>query len=373
MIVKEENGGIFNEAKISTYRNLRLGGGKRKGDTSEEIAEIEDGKISKILERTAIVVPTKDEDPDMLEKVLRSIPGRCSIVVASDSTQQYPKETYQEEMEIVKQLNKEVVSPIIIVHQENPKTAKIFSQFYPDIIDKRGLPYHGKAVGCIVGTCAALCHQGIDFVGFVDSDNRCPLSVTEYVRSFACGVLLAGDPDNVNVRLRWGGKAYAGDVLSFRNHGSVSTGTNRFFNRLIGSKNGLIETGNAGEELFSTGILLQLPWGARFGMETEFLHYLLQKKRCEIQQIITISSHIHTQRKIDRRSKKMASHTKEMMAESWEVFLSDPEVSEEMKKEIEKKMKSLGVSRTHLKIYPPMETAIKPIAEELEKIIEIIE
>jgi len=96
-------------------------------------------------------VPTKDEDPDMLERVLRSIPGECLIVVASASTQQYPEETCQKEREIVEQLNREVASPIVIVHQEDPRTAEIFSQFYSGIIDRRGLSYHGKAVGCIVG------------------------------------------------------------------------------------------------------------------------------------------------------------------------------------------------------------------------------
>jgi len=225
---------------------------------------------------------------------------------------------------------------------------------------------------CRVGTCAALCHRGIKFVGFVDSDNRCPLSVTEYIRSFAYGVSLANDPNNVNVRLRWGGKGYSGDVLNFRSHGSVSTRTNKFFNRLIEDKNGLIETGNAGEELFSTGLLLRLPWGARFGMETKFLWWLLQKERCEIRQIRTISPHIHTQREIGH-SEKITGRGKEMMAESWEVFLSDPDVPKEIKKEIKEEMESLGVPKVSLKIYPPLEKAIRSITEELEKIIEIIE
>ena len=35
-------------------------------------------------------------------------------------------------------------------------------------------------------------------------------------------------------------------------------------------------------------------------------------------------------------------------------------------------MKSLEAPRVSLKIYPPIETAIKPTAEELEEVVEII-
>ena len=370
MIARKEKNGKYKKVDITTYRNLRLGVGKvRKG--GKNIAEITDGEIESVLEKMAIIVPTKDENPKMLEKVLRSVPGECLIVVASASTQQYPKEIHQEEREIVKQLNKEVEPPIIIVHQEDPEIAKIFKRNYPETIDARGLPFHGKAAGCIIGICAALCYKGVDFIGLIDGDNGCPLSVTEYVRSFACGVCLADNPDDINVRLRWGGKAYIDDVLDFRSHGNVSEITNRFLNLLIGNENELIETANAGEEAFSAKLLLNLPWGARFGMETEFLFYLLQKTRCEIQQMETISSHIHTQRE-DSHSEGMTGHTKEMIAESLEVFLSDPEVSEEIKKKIREEMGKLRVPRVSLKIYPPLKTAIKQITGELEKVIEII-
>jgi len=364
MILGKRSEGEFKKAKIESFSLFKKEGRKRE---KKRLIEVEDEEIRKVLEKTVIIVPTKDEELEILEMVLRSIPEVKATIVISNSKQEWPFDYFGKEEALVKQLNKIFSYPVLIHHQKNWQIAQIFNRYYPYILDpKKNEIKNGKAEGCIIATVIAQIFEP-KYIGFIDADNLAPATVDEYVKCFAAGFYLS-EIEWVNVRLVWRKKGKIGKIPILYDAGRVSRVTNKILSEMIenfGQKL-TIESGNAGEEAFSVDFLNQLWWVPRFGMETQFLlESLFSDQNVKIIEIKTISPHLHMER-------KEKDHIKEMIQESLSVIYRRPEIPDETKRSIKQTLKELNIrllSERKYPFYPPLITSLKDLKKELNEII----
>ncbi|MEM4428141.1 MAG: mannosyl-3-phosphoglycerate synthase, partial [Zestosphaera sp.] len=132
--------------------------------------------LTRIAESTAIVVPVKDEDPLVLEGVLRAVPLHSPLIVVSNSSTK-PLDVYSNEVDIAKNIHQLSGRSVIVLHQKDPLIAELLKSEVPDLIDEsEGLVRDGKGEGLLIGTLAA---EGINskYVGYVDSDIYIPGAV----------------------------------------------------------------------------------------------------------------------------------------------------------------------------------------------------
>ena len=366
MILKERQKGEFKKTEIESFSLLKKEGRKKE----KEVIEVEDEKIREILEKTVVIVPTKDEKLEILEMVLRSIPDVKATIVISNSKQEWPFDFFAKEEALVKQLNKIFPYPVVICHQKNWKISQIFSLRYPYILDpKRNEIKNGKAEGCIIATAIAEIFKP-EYICFIDADNLAPATVDEYVKCLAAGFCLS-KTKNTNVRLVWRKKGKIGKTINLYDVGRVSKITNKILSKMMENfgKRLTIESGNAGEEAFSVNFLYHLWWAPRFGMETQFLlEALFFDQNAKVIEIKTISPHFHSER-------KEKGHIEEMIQESLSVIYRRPEVPEATKRlieEISKKQKIRLLSQRKYPAYPPLIASIESLKKDLEELEEII-
>ncbi len=368
MILKERQKGEFKKTEIESFSLIKKEGQKK--ERKKGLIEVDDEKIRKVLEKTAVIVPTKDENLEILEMVLRSIPEVRATIVISNSKQEWPFDFFAKEESLVKQLNKILSYPVVICHQKNWKISQIFSLRYPYILDpKRNEIKNGKAEGCIIATAIAEIFKP-EYICFIDADNLAPATVDEYVKCFAAGFCLS-KTKNTNVRLVWRKKGKIGKTISLYDVGRVSKITNKILSKMMEDfgKKLMIESGNAGEEAFSVNFLYNLCWAPRFGMETQFLlEALFFNQNAKLIEMKTISPHFHTER-------KEKGHIKEMIQESLSVIYHRPEVPKATKRlieEISKKLKIRLLSQRKYPAYPPLIASIESLKKDLEELEEII-
>lgn len=298
-------------------------GGRRPGPFG--INDVED--LVKVAESTAIVVPTRDEDPSVLDGVLRAIPTYSPVILVSASSLK-PLNLYGIEVDIAKALYEGTGRTIVVVHQRDPLMAELLREALPNIIDEDGLVRYGKGEGMLIATLLA---DGIGAknVGFIDADNYVPASALEYSLIYYTMLLVKGSRYRM-IRISWGYKAHDGPELYLRRSGRVSSIVNSILNKALSAKRkretDIIKTANSGEHAMTMELAKSLTYATSYAVETQELvsilencYLELEREVCpslpesvEVYQVESRTPHIH--------SEKGEAHIAGMLFESLSVI-----------------------------------------------------
>ncbi|MEM0347136.1 MAG: mannosyl-3-phosphoglycerate synthase [Zestosphaera sp.] len=280
--------------------------------------------LTRIAESTAIVVPVKDEDPLVLEGVLRAVPLHSPLIVVSNSSTK-PLDVYSNEVDIAKNIHQLSGRSVIVLHQKDPLIAELLKSEVPDLIDEsEGLVRDGKGEGLLIGTLAA---EGINskYVGYVDSDIYIPGAVLEYSLIYYTALAMSRSPYKM-VRISWGFKGWYGEEFLLRRWGRVSAVVSSVLNNALSKgrkfETDIIKTSNSGEHAMSIELAKILGFASKYAIETyELVHLLetcyigLREGLCsalpntiDILQVESRNPHLHVQ--------KGELHILEMLAES---------------------------------------------------------
>jgi len=294
---------IFGSVKVhELQRVLKLDSGGFENPRAKDISSEE---LKGVLKRSAIVVPVKNENLNLLDGVLRAIPFDCSIIVVSNS-ERVSQDTYKMERELVTNTHDLTQQEILIIHQKDPGLGSAFHEVgYEEILEKEKLDgkeageeagkeageetgkekkewlvRDGKSEGMIIGMLLAK-SLGKDFIGFADADNFVPGAVREYVMDFAAGFCMSESPFSM-VRLHWRYKPkVVEDKLYFKKWGRVSETTNKYLNLLIstctGFETGVVITGNAGEHALTTRLADLMCYSTGYTIEPYHFVFLFDK------------------------------------------------------------------------------------------------
>jgi mannosyl-3-phosphoglycerate synthase len=307
------------------------------------IFHIPPDKIEEIEGKMAIIVPVKNEKLNLIEGVISAIPSKCLVIVVSNSKRD-GLDRFKMECDMVEQHVHYTRRDVWMVYQQEPKIGEALKRAkYSEILDEKGIVRKGKAEGMILGMLLAKA-AGKDYVGFVDSDNYVPGSVHEYVKIFCSAFYLSPSPYAM-VRISW---AYKPKILEgsiyFSKWGRVTTSTNKYLNRLIGSYTGfdteVIMTGNSGDHAMTLKLAETLEYRPKFAVEPSEITNILEQfggitepkfkdpieKGVEIFQIETRNPHFHEE--------KGEEHIKDMLSDAISTILLSPLCSDAIKKEI---------------------------------------
>lgn len=296
-------------------RILELDSGARATTHLEENPEtqtISRDAIDDVEQRTAIVLPIKNEDLKVFEGVLTGVPHNCLMIVIS-SSQRGEIDAFKSEKDILSRFCHATRRQALIVHQKDPILAQALEQAdYAEILDEEGLVRNGKSEGMIIGILLSRLH-GKDYVGFIDTDNYIPGAVWEYAKHYAIGFSLAKSPLAM-VRILWRYKPKLAGELYFKKWGRVSEITNRYINHFISTRgkfeSDIIKTANAGEHAMSLELAMRLTYASGYGVETQELVSIFEqfggilpiadkataKKGVEVIQTETLNPHLHEER-----------------------------------------------------------------------------
>lgn len=280
--------------------------------------------LIRIAESTAVVVPVKDEDPLVLEGVLRAVPLHSPLIVVSNSSTK-PLDVYSNEVDIAKNIYQLSGRSIIVIHQKDPLIAELLKSEAPDLIDEsEGLVRDGKGEGLLIGTLVA---EGINsrYVGYIDSDIYIPGAVLEYSLIYYTALAMSKSPYKM-VRISWGFKGWYGEEFLLRRWGRVSGVVSSVLNSVLSRgrkfETDIIKTSNSGEHAMSMELAKILGFASRYAVETyELVHLLetcylgLREGSCralpntvDILQVESRNPHLHAQ--------KGELHVLEMLVES---------------------------------------------------------
>lgn len=296
--------------------------------------------------RTAIVVPVKDEDLNLLEGVISAIPTPSPLVLVSASSVE-PIDMYSHEVEMAVSHGKISRRRVIVVHQHDPAWGEALAGTpLEGMLGERGVR-GGKGEGMILGVLVAA-WLGARNVGFIDSDNYIPGSVNEYAKAFYTALAMAGGRHSM-VRIVWyyKGKMPPSEML-LRKWGRVSLHTNAALNKAISLhrkvETGVVKTANSGEHAMTMSLALSMPWAGGYAVETyELVHMLescylrldIMPKGCralpegiKVLQVETRNPHIHAE--------KGESHISGMAAESLGTIYYSGMATEELRAYIRK-------------------------------------
>lgn len=271
---------------------------------------------------TVFVVPVKDEEPLVLEGVLRAIPFQSPIVVVSASSQ-YPMNMYRIELDIARSVYKTSGKTIIVVHQKDKIISDELIKRIPEIIDEDGNVRYGKGEGMLIGTLIADALR-VGNVAFVDADNYVPSTVLEYALIYYTTLSLSESRYKM-ARIYWGYKAWSTEELYFRRLGRASGVVNSVVNRLLSLRRrmetDIIKTANSGEHAMSIELAKILTYGGGYSVETQEIISILElcyiglehecpalPENIEVYQVESRSPHIH--------SEKGEAHVAQMIIES---------------------------------------------------------
>ena len=305
--------------------------------------------LVKTAESTAIVVPVKDEDPNILEGVLRAIPVYSPILLISASMQK-PLNVYGIEVDVAEAVHRDTGRPIIVVHQRDPVVAELLKEAVPNILDEDGLVRYGKGEGVLVATLLA---EGLNAknVGFIDADNYIPGAVLEYSLAYYTYLVLGGSRYKM-VRVSWGYKAHGSSEFYFRKSGRVTTIINAILNRALSQKRrvetDIIKTSNSGEHAMTLELAKSLTFSEGFSIETQELVNILEMcylglndglcpslpQNVEIYQVESRNPHIH--------GEKGETHTAEMTFLSLAAIYHSRLASDRLKNEIMNILRNMG-------------------------------
>lgn len=303
----------------------------------------------KVANTTAIVVPTKDEDPNILDIVLRAIPIYSPIILVSASSQK-PLNVYGIEIDLAKTLYRVMDKPIIVVHQRDPIIAEILKDYLPNIVDEDGLIRYGKGEGILIAILLAD-SMNMKNIGFIDADNYIPGAVLEYTLIYYSVLSINGSRYKM-VRVSWGYKAHESTELYLRRIGRVSAIVGGILNKVLSLKRrietDIIKTSNSGEHAMTMELAKNLVYSSGYSIEVQELVNILEicymgldnglcpslPQSIEVYQIESRNPHIH--------SEKGELHIVEMMLESLLTIYYSRLVDEKLKNYILSTIKELG-------------------------------
>jgi len=271
--------------------------------------------LEKIAEKTAIVVPIKNEPLIKLRGVLSGIPHVSPIIIISASSRD-SVDHFKDEIDIAKDLHRRTGRKIILAWQRDSAWAEALKGTpHHTLLDpETNLVRYGKGEGMLLSVMLAG-YFGMKYIGFIDSDNFSPGSVHEYAWTYYAG-FIESSSDLSLIRLKWPykGKLEGADLPYLRLRGRVSTHTNDVLNYAISLikkiETDIIQTANSGEHAITMKLAQNIEWAGGYAVEPYQLVYLLQNcwlsekktkcpsngERIHILQIETRSPHIHAER-----------------------------------------------------------------------------
>ena len=306
----------FGSVRINDVQQvLELDSGRAKELPIQEniaVEKIEEDVIKHFEERTAIIIPTRDEKLKLFEGVVSGVPHECLIIVISNSERKRV-DRFRMEKDTLNQFCHFTRRKALIIHQKDPLLAQALAEAgYAGILGKDELVRDGKAEGMLAAMLIAMMSKK-DYIGFIDADNYFPGAVWEYVRCYAAGFSMAQSPYAM-VRVLWRYKPKASAGMFFKKWGRVSEITNKYVNSLISSKTGfetdIIKTANAGEHAMSVKLAEILTYASGYAIETQELmsifegfggvlpmaHLSAAKHGIEIFQTETRNPHLHEEK-----------------------------------------------------------------------------
>jgi len=313
----------------------------------------------------AVIVPIKNESLKLFEGVLSAIPQDVTVIVVSNSyTNGFDR--YRMERDILKSIHKFSQQPMMIIHQKDPGLVEALRTVRYEYILEGDTVRSGKGEGMIIGILMTKA-LGLDYLGFVDSDNYIPSAVNEYIKDYIAGFYMSDSPYTM-VRLLWKYKPkIVESSLYFRRWGRVSVITNRYMNLLVGRITGfetdVIKTGNAGEHAMTTKLAEIMAFASGFAIEPYELVYLFEefgkfmeetkfkeavREGIKIYQIETLNPHLHEE--------KGRAHIIEMIAASLGSIYHSRVADQELRVRIVGELDDFG-----LKQEPPKPRIIPPI------------
>jgi len=347
-----------------TQRVLKLESSRKFQDTPM-IKSVPHDIFEEYYPKLAIIVPIKNESLKLFEGVLSAIPQDITVIVVSNSFMN-GFNRYRMERDILKAIHNFSQQPMIIIHQKDPGLIEAFKSVRYEHILEGDSVRSGKGEGMIVGLLIAKA-LGLEYVGFIDSDNYIPSAVNEYIKDYIAGFYMS-DSSYTMVRLLWKYKPkIVESSLYFRRWGRVSEITNRYMNLLIGNLTGfetdVIKTGNAGEHAMSMKLAEIMAYASGFAIEPYELVYLFEEfgkfmeetrfkeaisEGIRVYQIETLNPHLHEE--------KGRAHIVEMIAASLGTIYHSRVADQSLRVRIVKEMDDFGV-----KSEPPRPRIIPPI------------
>jgi mannosyl-3-phosphoglycerate synthase len=343
---------IYELSRIHTL--LSMGISPRPGAYSiPSLKQFED-----VASRTVFIVPVKNEDPFVLEGVLRAIPYYSQVILVSNS-QREPLNMYKVELDIARTIFKNTGRTIIILHQKDKVLADNLAPHLPSIIGEDSLVKDGKGEGMLIGAIIADA-LGAENIAFVDADNYIPSVVLEYALIYYTTLSMSESKYKM-ARIYWGYKAWMSpDELYYRRMGRASSIVNALFNKVLSYRRrvetDIIKTSNSGEHAMSMDLAREIVYGGGFSVETQELVSILEKcylgverglcpslhGGIEIYQVESLSPHIHAE--------KGEAHVLEMIFESASALYHSEIAEERGKSFILKTLGDLGFSRDPVQI-----------------------
>jgi len=339
----------------------------------QKICHIPHNDINEIQKRTAIIIPCKDENPEIIKGVISGIPHDCLAILISNSKRNNP-DAFKIEHEILSDFCRLLQRNALIVHQQDPGLGIAFSEAgIPELVGEGGIVRNGKGEGMLVGiTLAWLADR--DFLGFVDADNYVPGTIDEYVKGYAAGFHISKSPHTL-VRIHWRSKPNIDhNRIFFKQWGRASQITNQFLNLLLSERSNfgtnIITTGNSGEHAISTPLALRMRFAGGFAVEPyEYMNLFelfgglspspypdVMSQGIEIFQIKTLNPHFHT--------KRDNNHIQQMRGQALDMLYHSSICPDSVKEEIVKFLNEEGLLEGEM---PPRQTRIYPALTGLDR------
>jgi len=369
-----------------------------------------------VAEKTAIVIPVKNEELFTLNNTLRAIPEWSPVVVVSASSLQSPN-NYGKEVEIARSVHEQTGRSVVVIHQRDPAwTPLLEGSPLKDMIGSDGVVKYGKGEGMVLGVLTSKWLRA-EYVGFIDSDNYIPGAVYEYSLLYYAGFKCMKHEYSM-VRIVWShkgkltGSLEAGEEKSLtdallkaftrvlrpseyhekqvvlRRKGRVSQVVEDILNYALSLARGvgtdIVKTPNSGEHALSLKLALSMKWAGGFAVETYELVNLFEecfiargqswcgelRGGVKILQAETINPHIH--------GEKGDEHLAGMLAESLGAVyyskLCNPAVARRIREVL--KLYARGLEPVKPRIYSLHGIAAEKIVEEYlstSKLAEVFE
>ncbi len=293
--------------------------------------------------RLAVVVPVKNDELLTLEGVISGIPHASPVIIVSASDRE-PVDRYRHELELARLVHERTGRQVMVLHQRDPAWRRALEGTpLESLLGEDGLVRYGKGEGMLLGLLAAA-WLGARYVGFIDSDNYVPGSVSEYAVAYIAGFTMASSPRSM-VRIKWPYKGkiagVPGDVY-LRRRGRVSMHTNRVLNLAIsllrGVETDIVQTANSGEHALTVELGLEMEWAGGFAVEPYQLVSLLEgcwlrRRPCpsggegiDILQVETRNPHLHA----ERGEEHLVSMLATSLGTVYHSSLAQPRVREEI-------------------------------------------
>ncbi|KAH7071060.1 mannosyl-3-phosphoglycerate synthase [Paraphoma chrysanthemicola] len=301
----------------------------------------------------AIVVPCMNEDPDILDGVLRGIPNDCLVILVSNRN----LANFEVESKMLELICTTNERKCIHIHQKDPGVAEAFmSAGLSALVEPQDGAHSvrsGKGEAMMIGTALAkVAHRC--FIGFVDADNLVPGAVNEYCKVYAAGLHYAlyqtGTEDpHAMVRIKWNSKPKVRDgKIVFEKFGRSSRATNYWMNRLLTTlttasadidtdtdidiDHNLDFASDTGEHAMTLDLALTVPFASGYAVEPhQYVHCFSTLSKGErpvqILQIETRNPHVHDCGKGD-------GHIKRMQAGGLSTIYHSPLAPKELKAEM---------------------------------------